>query len=91
VTLQEAVLGAKVEVPTIHGAVTVTVPKGANSGTTLRLKGKGIAAGKTTPAGDQYVTVKVMLPPAGDTDLEQFARTWGDKHPYNPRTEFDKI
>jgi DnaJ-class molecular chaperone len=88
VTLQEAVLGAKVQVPTIHGPVTVTVPKGANSGTTLRLKGKGIAAGKTA-AGDQYVTLKVVLPPGGNAELEQFARTWGAKHSYNPRAELE--
>ncbi len=89
VTLQEAVLGAKIEVPTIHGAVTVTVPKGANSGTTLRLKGKGIAGGKNAAAGDQYVTLKVMLP-SGDAELEEFAKTWGAKHPYNPRSDIEK-
>ena len=90
VTLQEAVLGAKVEVPTIHGPVTFTVPKGANSGTTLRLKGKGITGGKNAPPGDQYVTLKVMLPPGGDAELEQFAKTWGAKHPYNPRSDIEK-
>ena len=46
-------MGAKVEVPTIHGPVTVTVPKGANTGRTLRLKGKGITAGKSGTPGDQ--------------------------------------
>lgn len=90
VTLQEAVLGAKIEVPTIHGAVTLTVPKGANSGTTLRLKGKGIAGGKAATAGDQYVTLKVALPPSGDAELEQFVKAWGPKHPYNPRDDLEK-
>lgn len=90
VTLQEAVLGAKVEVPTIHGAVTLTIPKGANSGNTMRLKGKGVTGGKNGTAGDQYVTLKVMLPPSGDADLEEFAKTWGAKHPYNPRADLDK-
>jgi len=90
ISLTEAVLGGKVEVPTIHGAVTVTVPKGANTGRTLRLKGKGIAGNKRTPAGDQYVKLMVMLPPSGDADLEQFIRTWGPKHPYDPRADVEK-
>ncbi len=89
VTLQEAVLGAKVDVPTIHGPVTVSIPKGATSGTTLRLKGKGIA-GKGGASGDEYVTLKVMLPPGGNADLEKFVETWGPKNPYNPRKDIDK-
>jgi DnaJ-class molecular chaperone len=80
VTLGEAVLGGKVEVPTTTGPVTLTVPKGANTGTTLRLKGKGVA-GK----GDQYVTLKVALPENPDPELEQFAGDWSTKHPYDPR------
>lgn len=88
VTLQEAVLGAKVEVPTIHGPVTVSVPKGANSGTTLRLKGKGIAGKGGTP-GDQYVTLKVTLPPGGNAELEKFIQSWGEKNAYNPRKDIE--
>ncbi|TAL00774.1 MAG: J domain-containing protein, partial [Rhodospirillaceae bacterium] len=90
ISLQEAVLGAKVEVPTVHGAVSVTIPKGANTGRILRLKGKGIAAGKTAPAGDQYVKLMVMLPPGGETELEQFVNSWGPKHPYDPRADIEK-
>ena len=89
VSLQEGVLGAKVEVPTIHGPVTVSVPKGATSGTTLRLKGKGIT-GKGGTAGDEYVTLKVMLPPGGNADLEKFVETWGPKNLYNPRKDIGK-
>jgi DnaJ-class molecular chaperone len=85
VSLSEAVLGAKVDVPTISGSVTLTVPKGSNTGTTLRLRGKGVPAGKTEAAGDQYVTLKIMLPKTPDSDLEAWARTWAAKHPYNPR------
>lgn len=86
VSLGEAVLGGKVEVPTVHGPVTVSVPQGANTGTKLRLKGKGIAATKKDPAGDQYVTLKVMLPKTPDPELEAFVKEWAAKKPYNPRT-----
>ena len=86
VSLGEAVLGGKVDVPTVHGPVTVSVPQGANSGTKLRLKGKGIAASKKDPAGDQYVTLKVVLPKTPDPELEAFVKEWAAKKPYNPRT-----
>ncbi len=85
VSLPEAVLGAKIEVPTLAGTVALTVPKGSNSGTTLRLKGKGIAGHAGLPAGDQYVKLKVVLPDAPDAELEQFARSWSKKHEYDPR------
>jgi DnaJ-class molecular chaperone len=80
VSLAEAVLGGKVEVPTASGRVALTVPKGSNTGTTLRLKGKGVG-GK----GDQYVTLKVMLPESVDPELESFVRDWSAKRPYTPR------
>ena len=86
VSLGEAVVGGKADVPTVHGPVTVTVPQGANTGTRLRLKGKGIAATKREPAGDQYVTVKVVLPKTPDPELEEFVKAWSARKPYNPRT-----
>ncbi|HUN52435.1 MAG TPA: J domain-containing protein [Candidatus Sulfotelmatobacter sp.] len=77
VGLGEAVLGGKIEVPTIDGMVSLTVPKGSNTGSTLRLKGKGIAdraaAGKR---GDQYVKLKIVLPEAPDAELERFVKGW---------------
>lgn len=83
VTLTEAVLGATITVPTIHGAVAVKVPRGSNSGSSLRLKGKGIAAqGKT---GDQYVKLRVVLPDPPDAELTSFLERWGAKHPYEVR------
>jgi len=85
VSLGEAVLGGKVEVPTVHGPVTVTIPPGANSGTRMRLKGKGVPASKREPAGDQYVTLKIVLPKEPDAELQQFVRAWTDKNPYDPR------
>ena len=80
VTLAEAVLGGKVPVPTLTGTVMVAVPAGANTGTVLRLKGKGIKG------GDQYVTLKVTLPERPDEELADFLRRWSVDHPYDPRT-----
>ncbi|HZB92787.1 MAG TPA: J domain-containing protein [Stellaceae bacterium] len=83
VTLTEAALGATVKVPTIHGPVALKVPRGSNSGSTLRLKGKGIAAsGKT---GDQYVKLRIVLPEPPDAELTAFLERWGAKHPYDVR------
>jgi len=74
VTLKEAVLGAKVKVPTPEGDVMLTVPKGTSSGKVLRLKGRGFA-GKDGKRGDQLVTVEVDVP-ADDPALQQFAEQW---------------
>jgi DnaJ-class molecular chaperone len=84
VTLAEAALGAKVAVPTPSGSVTMTIPANSNSGRVLRLKGKGVPrpAGER---GDQYVTLKVMLPEGGDPEFAKFLREWAPRHPYDPR------
>ena len=74
VTLKEAVLGAKVKVPTPEGPVMLTIPKGTTSGKVLRLKGRGFTA-KDGKRGDQLVTVEVDLP-AHDQALQQFAESW---------------
>ena len=74
VSLKEAVLGAKVKVPTPQGVVVLTVPKGSSSGKVLRLKGRGFTA-KDGTRGDQLVVIAVDLP-AGDADLERFAGEW---------------
>jgi DnaJ-class molecular chaperone len=62
----------------------MTVPKGANSGTVLRLKGKGVAR-PGGGHGDEYVTLKVMLPPGPDAALEKFVAEWKPAVPYEPR------
>ncbi len=82
VSLQEAVLGAKVTVPTIDGKVTLTVPPGSNSGAVLRLKGKGVPGPKGR--GDQLVTLQVVLP-EDDAELKKFVEKWGPRHGYDPR------
>ena len=84
VTLHEAVLGANIQVPTIDGKVAVKVPRGANSGTRLRLKGKGIA-GSGGARGDQYVKLTIMLPDSPDSDLTNFVGRWKPGTNYNPR------
>jgi DnaJ-class molecular chaperone len=83
ITFDEAVLGGKVEVPTIGGRVFATVPPGANTGQTLRLKGRGIKSKGGT--GDQLVKLSVVLPERIDEDLKSFAETWREAHRYDPR------
>ena len=84
VSLSEAVLGGAIRVPTATGAVTMTLPKGSNTGTTLRLKGKG-APRRGGGAGDQFVRLKVVLPKPSDPDLERFVATWDAGKAWNPR------
>ena len=79
----EAVLGGKVMVPTPTGPVTMTVPKNANTGTVLRLKGKG-ARKSDRSHGDEYVTLKVVLPDRPNEALNSFVSGWSGKD-YNPR------
>ena len=82
ITLSEAIEGAKIEAPTIDGPVKLSVPAGSNTGTKLRLKGKGI--GGDTP-GDQYVTLRVTLPDTVDGDLRKAILKAEAARPYNPR------
>ena len=83
ITFDEAVLGGKVEVPTITGRVFATVPPGSNTGQTLRLKGRGIKSKSGT--GDQLVKLSVVLPERIDEDLKSFAERWREAHGYDPR------
>jgi DnaJ-class molecular chaperone len=84
VTLGEAVLGAKITVPTPTGNVSVTVPPHSDTGAQLRLRGKGVPGRAGRPAGDAYVTLKVVIG-AVDDELEQFLRRWAPGHATNPR------
>jgi len=83
ITLYEAVLGAKVRVPTLDGAVELAIPANTSSGRTFRLKGKGLP-GKT--AGDLYVTTKIMLPDGKDAELEELMTKWREHNPHDPRS-----
>ena len=85
ITLYEAVLGAKVRVPTLGSAVEFPIPKNTSSGRTFRLKGKGLP--KTGGTGDLFVTTKIILPDGNDAELEALMQKWRDGHPYNPRSD----
>src|SRR6476469_4429434 len=87
VTLREAMLGDRIQVPTVGQPVTVTVPKGSNSGTTLRLRERGIRNRKTGQRGHQLITLKVVLPTAEEPELLEFLEAWQPKNEQNPRRE----
>lgn len=86
ITISEAVLGGKVKAPTTTGAVMLTVPKGSNTGSTLRLKGKGVPK-RGGGHGDQLVKLKVMAPTEPDPALETFLAGWTPASPYDPRRD----
>ena len=88
ISLPEAVLGGKLDVPTPTGSVRMTVPKGANTGTVLRLKGKG-ARRSDKSHGDEYVTLKIVLPERLDPELEEFAQRWQAGKDQNPRQHLE--
>jgi DnaJ-class molecular chaperone len=86
ITLYEAVLGGKVRVPTLGGAVDLSVPKNTSRGRTFRLKGKGLPKSGGA-SGDLFVTTRIMLPDGHDAELEALMQKWRDGHPYNPRSD----
>ena len=90
VTLREAMLGGRIQVPTIGQPVTVTVPKGSNTGTTLRLRERGIRNRKTGQRGHQLITLKVVLPTAEEPELVEFLEAWQPKNAQDPRKEMER-
>jgi DnaJ-class molecular chaperone len=84
ITISEAVLGGRVKAPTLSGPVMVTVPKGSNTGSVLRLKGRGVQ--RKGGHGDELVKLKVMLPPEPDAELEAFLSKRPEKS-YDPRRD----
>jgi len=85
ISVPDAVLGAKVEAQTPDGPVSLTVPKGANAGQTLRLKGRGLPSGRAGVRGDLLAKVQIVLPDPPDPQLQAFAETWRTERPYTPR------
>ena len=75
ISLKEAVLGAKIKVPTPSGMVTAAVPKWSNTGRVLRLKGRGVPRADGSK-GDQYITLKLVLPQKPDREFEKFVAQW---------------
>lgn len=85
ITLYEAVLGGKIRVPTLDGAVELAIPPRTNSGRTFRVKGKGLP-GRNGP-GDLYVTTRIVLPDGRTAELEELMRRMRDENPYDPRKD----
>ena len=85
ISLYEALLGAKIEVPTLEGPVTLTIPPGTSSGAKLRIKGRGIERG--SEHGDQYVLPRIIVPKNIDDDDRKAIQEMAKKHPLNPRAD----
>ncbi len=84
VSVPDAVLGGKIQAPTPDGSVTLNVPAGSNSGSTLRLKGRGLADGQGR-RGDLLARLVVTLPDKADPELAQIAKDWRRERPYTPK------
>jgi DnaJ-class molecular chaperone len=87
ITLNEALSGATVPVETVTGPVNLKIPKHSNTGSTLRLRGKGVQG---TIKGDHLVDLRVMMPPQPDEALEKAISGWEAQHPYNPRAKGER-
>ncbi len=85
ISLEEAVLGARIRVPTVTGSVEVAVPRGANSGAQLRLRGKGLRRPGGKTSGDQVIRLVITLPQGTDPDLEAFVRQRQGRSTFDPR------
>ena len=84
ITVDEAVLGGKIEVATISGRVALQIPKGTSSGRIFRLKGKGLRSATDAAAGDQLVTIRIVLPENVDESLSYFMAEWRQRNRYDP-------
>ncbi|MFQ5839910.1 MAG: molecular chaperone DnaJ [Candidatus Methylomirabilales bacterium] len=87
ITVTEAALGAKVEVPTVDGSATMVIPPGTSSGRVFRLRGKGVPHLKGPGRGDQYVTVKIVVPAHLDGRSQELLRELGRLNPTDPRRD----
>lgn len=90
ITIDEAVLGAKVTVPTIDGPVNLTIPEGASSGRVLRLRGRGVTRQGSKTVGDQLVELRIVAPPVIDDALRNFMTEWRGANAHDPRADMLK-
>lgn len=90
VSLPEAVLGTKLEIETLSGPVSLTIPAGSNSGTKLRLKGRGIQLENGSQPGDLIITLSLSLPDETDQTLRDFVAGWGAGLAHDPRRKTQK-
>lgn len=88
ITFDEAVLGAKVDVPTISGSVSMTIKPGVSSGQRLRLKGKGVNRGYSQ--GDQTVRLKIVVPKEISDEMRKIAENWRGANTFDPRADFGR-
>jgi DnaJ-class molecular chaperone len=85
ITVSEAVLGARVDVPTLDGLKSLTIPPGSSSGQRLRLRGQGLPAANDKPEGDLFVVLKVIVPKIIDDESRRLIREFGERNPIRPR------
>jgi DnaJ-class molecular chaperone len=85
ITVGEAVLGAKIDAPTLDGLKSLTIPPGSSSGLKLRLKGQGVPASGAKPAGDLFVVLKLAVPKSVDDRSRELIKEFSERNPYNPR------
>ncbi len=90
ITIDEAILGAKVTAPTVTGPVSLTIPKGASSGRVLRLRGRGVTRPGSKTAGDQLVELRIVAPAHIDDALHAFMEDWRKTHSHDPRASLLK-
>jgi DnaJ-class molecular chaperone len=88
ISIVEAVLGARIEVPTLDGPKSLPVPPGSSSGLKLRLRGQGMPASGGKPEGDLFVILKVVVPKNIDEESRRLMREFGDRNPQAPRDGF---
>lgn len=84
ITIDEAVIGGKIEVATVSGRVALQIPKGTSSGRVFRLKGKGVRSHTDGTVGDQLVTIRIVMPDNVDDELSYFMSEWRKRHLYDP-------
>ena len=91
ISVPEAVLGAKVEIPTIDGRASMRIPPGTQSGQTLRLRGKGVQVDKSGARGDQFVKVMIVVPKTMSEELKRVMQDYQQLSPENPRASLSYV
>jgi DnaJ-class molecular chaperone len=91
ISLEEAVLGARIRVPTVNGSVEVAIPSGANSGAQLRLRGKGLRRSGGATSGDQVIRLVIKLPQTVDPGLKAFVRDRQGQTNFDPRQNLASV
>jgi DnaJ-class molecular chaperone len=85
ITVGEAILGAKVDIPSLDGLKSLTIPPGSSSGLKLRLKGQGVPASGGKSAGDLFVVLRIVVPKNIDEDSRKRIEEFSSRNPSNPR------